>query len=150
MMERVARKDSQMPARSRKKELAIRRQEAGTGYKVALRLTSVAAIAGGFVSMVAFHAPLYLGGKLGFLLGGWLIVLIYGGPGFAPFAALYLILRYHPPQKKVLDEQPTTSGAPATDAHNASTTVRCLYCQHVQTVPISQPTFVCEQCKARS
>jgi len=29
-----------------------------------------------------------------------------------------------------------------------STTVRCHQCQHVQVVPLSQSTFVCEQCKA--
>jgi hypothetical protein len=36
MMSTVARKDSHMPAQSRKKDLAIRRQEAGLGYRVAL------------------------------------------------------------------------------------------------------------------
>jgi hypothetical protein len=61
-----------MPARSRrdKEEMALRRQEAGPGYKVALRLTMVAMVVGGFVSMVVFHAPQYIGGKPGFLLGG--------------------------------------------------------------------------------
>lgn len=90
-----------MPAQSRKREMTIRRQEAGLGYKVALRLTLVAAVLGGVVSMWVSDAPLWIGGKLGFLLGGWLIALIYGGPGFAPFFAFYLILWYNPPQKKV-------------------------------------------------
>jgi hypothetical protein len=100
-----------MPAQSRKKELAIRRQEAGLGYQVALSLTTVAALIGGIVSMFAFHAPLFIGGKLGFLLGGWLIFLIYGGAGFAPFAALYLILWYNPP-RKLQEKPPTTSSGP--------------------------------------
>jgi hypothetical protein len=52
------------------------------------------------------------------------------------------------PPKKVQEKPPTTSGAPQTDAHEKSTKVRCHNCQHVQTVPRSQPTFVCEQCKA--
>jgi hypothetical protein len=38
--------------------------------------------------------------------------------------------------------------AQATQTDTNSTKVRCLHCQHVQTVPVSQPTFVCEQCKA--
>ena len=101
-----------MPARSRKKELAIRRQEAGLGYQVALSLTTVAALLGGIVSMLHFHAPMFIGGELGFLLGGWLITLLWGGPGFAPFAALYLILWYNPPRKKVQEKPPTTSGGP--------------------------------------
>jgi hypothetical protein len=176
----------------------------------------VAAIVGGSVSLVALHAPVFIGGKLGFLLGGWVIALIYGGPGFAPFFVLYLILWYNPPRKKVQDKQPTTSGAPATDAHEKSakvpswaetaavvdrqtwwmpgwmgffaifsairqerweraaferreriargadgtvqaaektdtttTKVRCPHCQHAQTVPVSQETFACEQCKAQ-
>jgi hypothetical protein len=48
-----------MPAQSRrdKEEMALRRQAAGPGYKVALRLTMVAALVGGIVSMIVFHAP---------------------------------------------------------------------------------------------
>jgi hypothetical protein len=42
-----------------------------------------------------------------------------------------------PPLKKV--EQKATS---------SSTKVRCHHCQHVQTVPVSQETFSCEQCEA--
>lgn len=49
-----------MPSQSRKEELAIRREEAGLGYKVALRLTLLAAALGGFVSMWAFHALPYI------------------------------------------------------------------------------------------
>lgn len=30
-----------------------------------------------------------------------------------------------------------------------SAKVRCHHCQHVQTVPVSLPTFECEQCKAK-
>src|SRR5579884_1650264 len=120
-----------MAAKSRrdKEEMALRRHEAGLGYKVALRLTIVAALVGGIVSLFAFHAPLYIGGKLGFLLGGFLIFLIYGGPGFAPFFALFLILWYNPPQKKVQEKPPATSGAPQIDTTTAE--VRCLHCQHV-------------------
>jgi ribosomal protein S27E len=132
-----------MPAQSRrdKEEMALRRQEAGPGYKVALRLTAVAMAVGDFVSMWVFHAPYWIPGKLGFL-----IATIYGVPGFAPFLALFLILWYNPPQKKVQEKPPTTSGAPQTDT--TTTKVRCLHCQHVQAVPRSQMTFVCEQCGA--
>jgi hypothetical protein len=45
--------------------------------------------------------------------------------------------------------EPAAEQAPETEAHEKSTKVRCLHCQHVQTVPVSQPTFACEQCKAR-
>jgi hypothetical protein len=38
--------------------------------------------------------------------------------------------------------------AQAAQTDTNSTKVRCLHCQHVQTVPVSRPTFVCEQCKA--
>jgi hypothetical protein len=72
-----------------------------------------AMVVGAVVSMVVFHAPLYIGGRLGFLLGGWIIVLIYGGAGFAPFLALFLILWYNPPRKKMQEKPPTTSGSPA-------------------------------------
>jgi hypothetical protein len=89
-----------MAPQSRKEARAVRRQEAGPGYKTALRLLMIAAMVGAIVSMVAFHAPTFIGGKIGFILGGWLIFLIYGGPGFAPFFALYLILWYNPPHKK--------------------------------------------------
>jgi hypothetical protein len=52
------------------------------------------------------------------------------------------------PPTKVQEKLPTTSGAPQTEAREKSTKVRCLHCQHLQTVPLSQPTFVCEQCNA--
>jgi hypothetical protein len=52
------------------------------------------------------------------------------------------------PPKKVQEKPPSTSGARQTEAREKSTKVRCQHCQHVQTVPLSQPTFVCEQCKA--
>jgi hypothetical protein len=52
------------------------------------------------------------------------------------------------PPTKVQEKLPTTSGAPQTEAREKSTKVRCLHCQHLQTVPVSQPTFVCEQCNA--
>jgi hypothetical protein len=84
-----------------KEEMAARRQEAGLGYKVALRLALLAAMVGGFVSLVAFHAPVVPIRAVGFL-----IFLIWGTPGFAPFFALYLILWYHPPQKTVRDKPP--------------------------------------------
>ena len=38
--------------------------------------------------------------------------------------------------------------AQKTAAHEKTTNVRCYNCQHVQTVPGSQETFACEQCKA--
>lgn len=50
-------------------------------------------------------------------------------------------------QKKVQEKRPTTSGAPEAEAHEKCTKVRCSHCQHVQTVPVSQQTFSCEQCK---
>jgi ribosomal protein S27E len=40
----------------------------------------------------------------------------------------------------------TAQAAEKTDT--TTTKMRCLRCQHVQTVPRSQPTFTCEQCKA--
>jgi hypothetical protein len=52
------------------------------------------------------------------------------------------------PQKKVQEKPPTKSGAPQTEAHEKSTNVGCPNCRHVQAVPRSQPTFVCEQCNA--
>ena len=47
-----------------------------------------------------------------------------------------------------VEKLPATSGAAETEARGKSTKVRCLHCQHVQTVPVSQETFACEQCKA--
>jgi ribosomal protein S27E len=114
---------------------------------VALRLTMVAGVVGGFVSMRVLHAPHWIGGEVGFFLGGWLIALIYGGAGFLPFFALYLMLWYNPPQRKAQEQQPTTSGALPTET--ATTNVGCAHCRHVQAVPRSQPTFVCEQCGAQ-
>ena len=40
----------------------------------------------------------------------------------------------------------TAQAAEKTDP--TTTKVRCLHCQHAQTVPVSQETFACEQCKA--
>jgi uncharacterized paraquat-inducible protein A len=40
----------------------------------------------------------------------------------------------------------TAQAAEKTDT--TTTRVRCPNCQHVQATPRSQPTFVCEQCKA--
>lgn len=135
-----------MPARNRrdKEEMALRRQEAGPWYQLAVRLTMLAAMVGGLVSMLLLHAPRWLPGELGFLFGGWLIALIYGGAGFFPFFVLYLVLWYNPPQRKVQDTPPTTTAAPHTDATTKN--VGCPRCRHVQAVPRSQPTFVCEQC----
>jgi hypothetical protein len=48
------------------------------------------------------------------------------------------------PPKEVQEKPPTTSDAPHTDSREKSTKVRCNKCQHVQVVPVSQPTFVCE------
>jgi hypothetical protein len=100
-----------MPGRRSKHELAIRRQEAGLWYDVALWLTVFGAAVGGIVSIFAFHAP--TGDAVGFFqLGKLLRVLIYGSPGFAPFFALYLILWYNPPRKKAQEKPPTTPGGP--------------------------------------
>ena len=52
-------------------------------------------------------------------------------------------------ERRRLNKRRRSSGAPETEAQETSTKVRCLHCQHVQTVPVSQPTFACEQCKAR-
>jgi ribosomal protein S27E len=52
------------------------------------------------------------------------------------------------PPKKVQENPPTTSDAPETEAHEKYTKVRCNHCQHVQTVPVNQATFSCEQCGA--
>jgi ribosomal protein S27E len=45
------------------------------------------------------------------------------------------------------DKIETTSTSVKT--HTTSTSVRCWVCQHVQTVPVGQRTFSCEQCGAR-
>jgi hypothetical protein len=52
------------------------------------------------------------------------------------------------PPKAVQQKSPTTSGGPETEAHEKCTKVRCFQCQHVQAVPLGQPTYVCEQCNA--
>jgi hypothetical protein len=41
----------------------------------------------------------------------------------------------------------TAQAAEKTDT--TTTKERCLHCQHVQTVPVSQETYSCQQCKAR-
>jgi uncharacterized paraquat-inducible protein A len=51
-------------------------------------------------------------------------------------------------ERRSLNKRRRSSGAPETGAQETSTKVRCLHCQHVQTVPISQETFACEQCNA--
>jgi hypothetical protein len=138
MVEHLREKGPTMP-RFDTEELAIRRQEAGLWYKVTLGLIVLAAVVGGFVSLVAFHAP-----AVPFKGARFLVFLIWGTPGFVPFFALYVILWYNPPRKKVQDKRPTTSGALATEAHQKSTKVTCPHCQHVQTVSISQETLSCE------
>lgn len=45
-------------------------------------------------------------------------------------------------------QEATTRPTAETPAQTRSTKVRCHKCQHVQTVPVSQTTFRCEQCKA--
>jgi ribosomal protein S27E/ribosomal protein L32 len=52
------------------------------------------------------------------------------------------------PQNNGQENPPTTSGAPATEAHERYTKVRCNHCQHAQAVPVNQATFSCEQCGA--
>jgi ribosomal protein S27E len=52
------------------------------------------------------------------------------------------------PPKHVQENPSTTSDAPETEAHGRHTKVRCNHCQHVQTVPVNQATFSCEQCGA--
>jgi hypothetical protein len=62
-------------------------------------------------------------------------------------------LFYRPPGRKRAAEavahrdDSTAQAAEKTDT--TTTNVRCVHCQHVQTVPVSQKTFVCEQCEAR-
>jgi ribosomal protein S27E len=51
------------------------------------------------------------------------------------------------PPKKVQENPPNTSDAPEPEAHETYTKVRCNHCQHVQTVPVNQETFSCEQCR---
>ena len=51
------------------------------------------------------------------------------------------------PQKKVQSKPTSPSSAPQTRAQRKSTKVRCHHCQHVQTVPVDQAKFPCEQCK---
>ncbi len=44
---------------------------------------------------------------------------------------------------------PIALDAPHKLAPRQSTNVKCHKCQHVQAVPLSQPTFMCEQCNTR-
>ncbi len=41
---------------------------------------------------------------------------------------------------------PSAPNTPQKRPHGKSTKVKCNHCQHVQMVPLSQPTFVCEKC----
>ncbi|MGB8390952.1 superinfection immunity protein [Mycobacterium sp.] len=44
---------------------------------------------------------------------------------------------------------PIALDAPQKLAPRQSTNVKCYKCQHVQAVPLSQPTFICEQCNTK-
>jgi len=46
---------------------------------------------------------------------------------------------------KILDERPTEKTT-KTPAPRKTRSIRCFNCGHVQAVPLSQETFVCEQC----
>ena len=57
-----------------------------------------------------------------------------------------------PPQSTPLAPMPTPLEPHAPQKltpHGKSTKVRCHHCQHVQAVPLSQSTFVCEQCNTK-
>jgi hypothetical protein len=74
----------------------------------------------------------------------------FTNPNARQFAAL---LNYEAgllgaPQKKAQEKRPPASGVPETGAHEKSPKVRCMHCQHVQTVSVSQAAFSCEQCGA--
>jgi hypothetical protein len=51
------------------------------------------------------------------------------------------------PRERVAHRADNTQ--PAEQIDMTATTARCWVCQHVQTVPIGQEAFVCEQCNAR-
>jgi ribosomal protein S27E len=51
------------------------------------------------------------------------------------------------PRERIAHRADNTAQAGET-TDTTTTKVKCLHCQHVQTVPVSQKTFSCEQCKA--
>ena len=100
-----------MPPQTRldKDERAVVRKQGGTGYQEPFRLIILAGVAAGFVSMfVLRHAPPAIGGsKLAVIIVAPLF-LIFGFPGYAPFAVAYAILYCMriQPLKKVLGFDP--------------------------------------------
>jgi ribosomal protein S27E len=68
------------------------------------------------------------------------------GRGRKPAAEERAALEPHDPTPSRTRADNTARPADKTDT--ITTKVRCLHCQHVQTVAVSQKTFVCEQCKA--
>lgn len=77
-----------------KEERAVLRRETGTRYRLPLRLILIAALIAGVVSMVVFHAPhVVAGGKFGAFIDAPFLI-IFGFPGYAPFVALFFLLKY--------------------------------------------------------
>lgn len=75
---------------------------------------------------------------------GW----VFEAPWLAFFAfAFYLIAQNRLAARKLALAQ-AAGHAHETEVHEKFTTVRCWVCQHVQTVPVGQEAFSCEQCKA--
>jgi ribosomal protein S27E len=70
---------------------------------------------------------------------GW----VFEAPWLAFLAfAFYLLAKQSAARKRALAQ------AQETEVHEKCTKVRCWVCQHVQTVPVGQEAFSCEQCKA--
>jgi hypothetical protein len=62
-----------------------------------------------------------------------------------PWLAFLAFLVYVGAKKRSASRKLTKAEAAE---HAERTKVRCWVCQHVQTVPVGQETFSCEQCKA--
>jgi hypothetical protein len=90
-------------------------------------------------------------------IAGW----VFEAPwlAFLAFMAFYLLakrsaarklgLAQAAEQERIAAKARADNTARAAEKTDTTTTkVRCLHCQHVQTVPLNESTFVCEQCKA--
>jgi hypothetical protein len=74
--------------------------------------------------------------SLGRTITGW----VFEAPwlAFLAFLCYSLATKRSAPGKRALPEE--------TEAHEKGKAARCWVCQHVQTVPVGQKTFTCEQC----
>jgi hypothetical protein len=74
---------------------------------------------------------------------GW----VFEAPWLAFLAFVFYLLAEQAAARKRALARPTGQ-AQETEVHEKCTKVRCWVCQHVQTVPVGQEAFSCEQCKA--